>query len=77
VCVFFFQFLVCFSRWLSNNLFKTYSVYFSLNMGQVAKTAVEAIKIEDTCCRENMCLIVMKPKINFGIKIMMNVRKMF
>ena len=76
-CVFFFQFLVCFSRWLSNNLFKTYFVYFSVNMGQEAKTAVEAIKIEDTCCKENICLIVMKPKTNFGIKIMMHVRKMF
>ena len=28
-------------------------------MGQEAKTAVEVIKIEDTCCRENICLIVM------------------
>ena len=31
-------------------------------MGQEAKTAEEAIKIEDTCCRENICLIVMKSK---------------
>lgn len=61
----------------SNYLFKTYFVYFSVNMGQEAKTAVEAIKIEDTCYRENICLIVMKPKTNFGIKIMMHVRKMF
>ena len=38
----------------SNYLFKTYFVYFSVNMGQEAKTAMEAMKIEDTCCKENM-----------------------
>ena len=47
-------------------------------MGQEAKTAVEAIKIDDTaCCRENMFDCDEAQNMNSGIKIMMHVRKMF
>jgi len=49
----------CFSRLLFNNLFFIFLIprWIWTKRG---KTAVEAIKIEDTYCSESICLIFLK-----------------